>query len=53
MPITAKQGPAFNIPTYYPNFFDFLYSLIKFNIKQAITKIKNKDNIPLTLMLSP
>ena len=39
VPVIAKWGPAFNIPTNYTSFFNFLYSLIKFNIKQATTKI--------------
>ena len=49
MPVITKQGPAFNILIYYPSFFNLLYSLIKLNIKQATTKIKNKDGVPLVL----
>ena len=50
MPVIAKWGPAFNIPIYYPSFFDLLYSLIKLNIKQASAKIKIEDGVPLILM---
>ena len=49
MPVIAKWGPAFNIPIYYPSFFNLLYSLIKLIIKQATTKIKNKDGVSLAL----
>ena len=51
MPVITKWGLAFNIPIYHPSFFNFLYSLIKLNIKQAFVKIKVEDNIPLILML--
>ena len=47
--VITKQGPLFNILTYYPSFFNLFYSFIKLNIKQATTKIKNKDSIPLIL----
>jgi hypothetical protein len=49
IPVITKWGPAFNILIYYPSFFNLLYSLIKLNIKQATTKIKNKDGVPLAL----
>ena len=47
VPVITKQGPAFNIPIYYSSFFNLLYGLIKFNIKQASTKIKIKNSVPL------
>ena len=43
--VITKQGLAFNIPTYHLSFFDFLYGLVKLNIKQATAKIKNKDGV--------
>ena len=46
MPVIAKWGPAFNIPTHHPSFFDLLYGLVKLNVKQATAKIKNKDGVP-------
>ena len=49
MLVIAKQGLAFNIPIYYPSFFNLLYSFIKLIIKQATTKIKNKNSVPLVL----
>ena len=50
MPVITKWGLAFNISVYYFNFFNFLYSLIKLNIKQAFIKIKIKDGVPLIPM---
>ena len=49
--VITKWGLAFNISIYYFSFFDFLYGLVKLNIKQASAKIKIEDSIPLILML--
>ena len=49
VPVIAKWGPAFNIPTHHPSFFYLLYGLVKLNVKQATAKIKNEDGVPSTL----
>ena len=53
MPVIAKWGPAFNILIHHLSFFNLLYGLIKLSVKQAATKIKSKNGIPLTPMPSP
>ena len=50
MPVITKQRLVFNILIYYPSFFNLLYGLVKLNIKQASTKIKVEDGVPLIPM---